>query len=750
MSESLGRIARALVRHRRRATVVLILSLVLLVGLAKFAGPAPPDNFDIPGTDTQRAIDLLNRYEPKLSGQTAAVVFRSSGGLLIAKEKAGEIEAAVKRLEALPGVDSVSNPLDPEAPSISPNKRIALATVLYKSSVKDFNERTIEELKQAGDISNPGVEVAYGGPVIDSAASADPPTGELIGIALAIILLSFLFRSGWAMFVTLSGALIGVAVGQLILHLLDAPLGLPSFAATIAIMLGLGAGIDYSLLIVSRYREQRANGDSLADAAAKAAATSGAAVVAAGMIVMVAIAGLLVIGIPLIGKMGVAAAIGVGAVVLSALTLLPILFAALGPRLKPRYHEVVEPSDKFRRWGEIVTRRPWLSIFAGVLILLVFAIPALHMQLGQPDDSTAPAGSTQRLAYDWTSEGFGAGVNGPFLIAIKTPNAGAKTKASLKKLEEKLAATVDVATVTPAEFSPGNELATITLIPKTSPQDKRTSKLLEQIRQETIPESLAGSGLYAYVGGATAAFEDFSDKVSGKLLLFIFVVIGMSILLLTAAFRSIWIPLASAGFNLLSISAAYGVIVLVFQDGFGASLIGVEAGVPIISFIPVIVFAILFGLSMDYNVFLLSRVHEAYNEGLEPRESVIEGVSRIGKLILFAGLIMSSVFLAFVSQSDVTAKMVGLGLGAAILIDVLLIRLVIAPAVVTLLGDRAWQMPAWLDRILPNISLEGHLVSSEDPVEPAAPAKHKPTLEQLEQASKAKPEPGGKRGEKEG
>jgi putative drug exporter of the RND superfamily len=277
-----------------------------------------------------------------------------------------------------------------------------------------------------------------------------------------------------------------------------------------------------------------------------------------------------------------------------------------------------------------------------------------------------------------------------------------------------VAATPGVANVAPAAVSAGGEMATIFAIPRTAPQDARTSALLERLREDVIPDATAGTPLQVYVGGNTAGFEDFSDKVAGRLPLFIGVVIGLSVLLLVAAFRSLWVPLVSAVLNLLSVGAAYGVVVAVFQEGVGASLLGVDSGVPIVSFIPVMLFAILFGLSMDYNVFLLSRIHEAYNEGDEPRESVVHGMARIGKVILFAGLIMAAVFLAFVTQPDVIAKMMGLGLGLAILIDVLIVRLVVAPAVVTLLGDRAWSLPRWLDRLLPNVSLEGHLVQGLD------------------------------------
>jgi putative drug exporter of the RND superfamily len=505
-----------------------------------------------------------------------------------------------------------------------------------------------------------------------------------------------------------------VMASQILLAALSAPLGLPSFASVIAMMLGLGAGIDYALLIIGRYREQVARGDSPRDASAKSAATSGASVLAAGLIVMVAIAGLLVIGIPFIGKLGLASAIAVGAVVVSALTVLPAMIGAFKKWLKPKKPEHVRPSPAFERWGEIVTAHPWRSIAAGVVILLIFAFPVTQMRLGQPDDGNQPESRTQRVAYDQLSAAFGAGSNGPFLLAVDIPKDDPGNDGNLQALSDAIGDTEGVASVAPPQISEDGEMATIFAIPTTAPQDAATSDLLARMRDDVIPRATADTPLKVYVGGNTAGFEDFSDKVASRLPLFIGVVIGLSVLLLIAAFRSLWIPLASAVFNLLSIAAAYGVVVGVFQEGIGASLIGADSGVPIVSFVPVMLFAILFGLSMDYNVFLLSRMHEAYNEGDAPRASVIHGMARIGKVVLFAGLIMAAVFLAFVTQPDVIGKMMGLGLGLAILIDVLIVRLIIAPAVVTLLGDKAWWLPGWLDKLLPNVSLEGHLVENVD------------------------------------
>jgi RND superfamily putative drug exporter len=712
MSLLLARMARKLTHHWV-LSLFAAFGVIIALGIAAGAGGEAADDFSIPGTESQEAIDLFRAHTPALAGADSTIVFSVDEGKVTDAENKPAIESALEKVRGLDGVAQVADPFA-EGGTVSEDQTLAAVDVRYDLEPDELEKADGEALLAAAETAEPTVEVNARGVLIDLASEQEAPVGELIGVGIAIILLTLLFRSLAAMAATLIGALIGVMVGQLLLAALAKPLGLPSFAAVIAVMLGLGAGIDYALLIIGRYREQIAAGDSVRDASAKALATSGASVVAAGLIVMVAIAGLLVIGIPLIGKLGVGAAIGVGGVVISALTILPVMIGALRKWLRPKKPEHVRPSRGFERWATFVTAHPWRSIIAGVALLLLFAVPVTSLRLGQPDDGNQPESRTQRVAYDKLSEAFGPGSNGPFLLAVDTPKDAPETEGQLTELQNAVADTPGVVTVTPAAPSEDGEMATIVAVPETAPQDERTSDLLERLREDVIPQATEGTPLKVYVGGNTPGFEDFSDKVAAGLPLFIAVVIGLSVLLLMAAFRSLWIPLVSAVFNLLSVGAAYGVVTAVFQEGFGASLLGVDSGVPIVSFIPVMLFAILFGLSMDYNVFLLSRVHEAYNEGDGPRDSVIHGVARIGKVILFAGLIMAAVFLAFVTQPDVIGKMMGLGLGLAILIDVLFVRLLIAPAVVTLLGDRAWALPPWLDRLLPNVSLEGHLVQGLD------------------------------------
>jgi RND superfamily putative drug exporter len=714
MSTLLASIARYLTTHWKRGLIGLVTGVVVIGAVVGSQSGSAAQDFSIPGAESQKAIDVLKEKFPQAAGATSQIVFTTSDGRLTDAPKRTAIEGAIADARKLPHVTGIADPLAGRAGSIARDGRTAFATVQYDKQVIDLEKTDGKKLEDAARTAEPaGVGVELRGEVVERAAQQDAPVGELAGIAIAIILLTLLFRSGAAMFVTLIGALVGVALSQLILAAVSSPLGIPEFATTIAIMLGLGAGIDYALLIFSRFREQLAQGDSPPEAAARANATSGTSVVAAGAIVMVAIAGLLAVGIPLVGKMGIGAAIAIAMVVLSSITVLPIFAGMLAKRLHPKDPAHVARSERFERWGAMLVRRPWRSVAAGTALLILLAIPLTDMRLGQPDDGNKPVGDTQRKAYDQLSDAFGPGFSGPLLLAAESRGGGKLDPAGLQRVVKGIGAADGVARVSPPVPNRAGDAAIIQVIPTTSPQDERTSQLVKDLRADVIPAATQGK-LDVYVGGQTAGFEDFSTKISSRLPLFIGIVIGLSILLLMAVFRSIWVPLASALFNLLSIGAAYGVVVAVFQWNWGASLLGVGDDVPVVSFVPLMMFAILFGLSMDYNVFLLSRIREAYFEGDSPKESVVHGLSRIAKVILVAGLIMASVFLAFITGGDVIVKMFGLGLGAAILVDVLVVRMVVSPALMALLGDRAWWFPKWLDRALPDVSLEGgHEARSE-------------------------------------
>jgi putative drug exporter of the RND superfamily len=717
MAHLLGNLAAWAAEHWKRSLAIVAVVLIALGIAASAGGGSFVDDFSTPGTQSQTAMDVLDERFPAAAGDSANVVFAVDSGTLREPERRAAIEQTVEEIRSQPHVTTAPSPFERAGGRLSENGRIAYVPVQYDDTAPMLGAEPGERLEQVAEVGErAGLEVSRNGAIVDQAEQTTAPVGELIGVAVAMIVLTLVFRSVAAMALTLISSLIALAGGLLLLQFGSAFADFPSFAPTLGVMLGLGAGIDYALLIVGRYREQLASGDSVGHAARVANATAGTSVVAAGAIVVVAIAGLLATGIPFVGRMGIGSAIVIAMVAVGAVTVLPTLMGAFARRLRPKRPEHVEPSRRFGRWGGMITRRPLAATIAGGLVLVLLAVPFASLRLGQPDDGNDRQGSTTRVAYDRLAEGFGPGFNGPLVLAATTPGDGSGQE-TLSRVERAVAADRDVAVVSPAERSPAGDAAVLSVIPKSSPQDERTTELVDRLRDEVLPAATRGSQVDVYVGGATATLQDLADKIASRLPIFIAMVVGLSVLLLMAVFRSVWVPLVSAAFNLLSIAAAYGVVVLVFQDGVGSSLLGVDGEVPIVSFVPLFMFAILFGLSMDYNVFLQSRIREEYMRGARPQESVVRAMSRVGKLILAAGAIMTSVFLGFVTDPDVVVKTIGFGLAVAILIDVLIVRMVVAPAVMTLLGDRAWTLPAWLDRVLPRISLEGELEEHPRPAE---------------------------------
>jgi RND superfamily putative drug exporter len=712
----LDRIARSASQHWKRTLAIAAAVLVVLGALAGTVGGQFADEFSVPGAESQQALDLLEERFPAAANEGATVVFSADEGTVRDSTHPQAIAGAVREISELPEVTSVSNPLSPQARGqVSEDGRVAFATVQYDRPAFEVEREDAERLVSAAQSAEgDGLEVAMRGPVVDVAEEQIAPIGELIGIAVAVIVLTLVFGSVSAMLLTLISALIALAGGMMLLTIGAGLTTVPEVTPTLAVMLGLGAGIDYALLMVGRYREHLAAGESVPDAAGAASRTAGTSVLAAGAIVAVAISGLLAVGIPFVGRMGVASALVVAAVAVGAVTLLPTLMGAFARRLRPRSPDQLAPSARLARWDERITRRPWLALIAGVAALLVLAVPFSDLRLGQPDDGNDTRDAQTRIAYDQLSEGFGPGFNGTLLLAGSLPPGG-DSGPTLERLGNAVERTDGVAAVSPPTVNPQGDAATITVTPTSAPQDERTSELVDTLRDDVIPAATAGSGVEVYVGGNTAIQEDMADKIAERLPVFIAAVVILSILFLMAVFRSVWVPLVSAAFNLLSIAAAYGVVVAIFQWQWGSSLLGLDGDVPIVSFIPLLMFAILFGLSMDYNVFLQSRIREEYMKGASPRESVILGLSRVSRIILAAGAIMTAVFLGFATDPDVIVKIFGIGLGAAIMIDVLIVRMVVAPAVMTLLGDRAWWLPAWLDRLLPHLELEGR----EEPEVPA-------------------------------
>jgi len=706
MSIFLSRLGSAAARHWRRTLVISVLLIAGVGTLGGALGAGFVDDYRTPGVDSTRAQELLEQRFPQVSGADAQIVF---AGDPEAVSGAG-VQAALKAVAGQPHVTGVSEP------QVSPDGRVAYATVQYDRPAEDLGPDARERLEGAVvPAQDAGVEVSMRGMAIDIGDEQAAPVGELIGVAAAVLLLTILFRSVVAMTLTLVAAAFGLAGGMALIGLASAGVDIPTVAPTVAMMLGLGAGIDYALFLTARHRERLAAGEDPQTAAGRANGTSGVAVLTAGAIVVVAISGLLAVGIPFVGRMGLAAGVVVAVTAVAAVTVMPALLGLAGRRVLGRRERRagtgVTPAARrgpglAERWARGVARRPVVSALAGTAILLALSAPVLGLRLGQPDDGTKPASMTQKVAYDRLAEGFGAGFNGPLVLAVALPADTADADRALARLDAGAKAAPGVAAVARPVINEGGDAATLTVIPRTAPQDEATSQLVSHLRDEVVPAATHGTGAVAHVGGATATFEDMAGRVSERLPVFIGVVVGLSLLLLMAAFRSVVVPLVSAAFNLLSIGAAYGVVTLAFQTETGASLLGV-AEQPIVSFIPMFMFAILFGLSMDYNVFLLSRVREEYVRSGDARAAVIHAVDRTAGVIGTAGAIMTAVFLGFVTESDSIVKMMGLGLATAIAVDVTVVRMLLAPAVLTWLGDRAWRLPRWLDRLLPHIDLEG-------------------------------------------
>jgi putative drug exporter of the RND superfamily len=713
MPAFLSRLGTGAARRWRRTLLVAIVVVAGIAALGSSLGAGFVDDYRTPGVDSTQAQELLEQRFPQVSGGDAQLVFAGDREA-ITGTGVKQTLSAVARQPHVSGVSQLQ---------VAPSGKVAFATVQYDRRAEDLGPVARDRLESAvAPAEHAGAEVSMRGQVIDVGDDEMAPVGELIGVAIALLLLTLLFRSVVAMTLTLVAAGFGLIGGLTLVALASAGIDIPTVAPTIGMMLGLGAGIDYALFLVARHRERLAAGDDPATAAGAANATAGGAVLTAGAIVVVAISGLLAVGIPFVGRMGLAAGVVVAATAVAAVTVMPALLGMAGRRVLARRDRSAAPAAAAgagvvaassaprdglaERWARRVAARPVVSALAGIAILLALAAPVLGLRLGQPDDGTKSTSMTQRVAYDRLAEGFGRGFNGPLVIAVALPADKAAADGVLERLQAGASAAPGVTTVAPPVVNPAGDAATLTVIPRTSPQDEATSALVDHLRDDVVPAATRGTGAEAHVGGATATFDDMANRVSERLPLFIGVVVGLSLLLLMAAFRSIVVPLVSAAFNLLSIGAAYGVVTLAFQTDAGTSLLGV-AEQPIVSFIPMFMFAILFGLSMDYNVFLLSRVREEYVRTGDANAAVVHAVDRTAGVIGTAGAIMTAVFLGFVSEADSVVKMLGIGLATAIAVDVTVVRMLLAPAVLTWLGDRAWRLPRWIDRVLPHIDLDG-------------------------------------------
>ncbi len=719
MSPTLYRLGKFAARRPWTVIGTWMLVAVLVFFASSVFGRDLVDSNEVPGLDSQMAMDLLMAAQSDQAGLTAQVVLTPPDGTFFdspeARAALAEVQAGVSQL---PKVIATSDPsaalaAGPEAVvaggAFSPDGRIALIRIQYPV-MEELNPEDLENLKEFGveiaEISPLQVEMS--GDLFFAFEEAEAG-GEMFGLIAAVIILLLAFGSVIAMGLPIGMALFGLSLGITSMSLITYLIDIPSFAPQMASMIGLGVGIDYALFLVTRYREFLSKGMTIVESAGRAVATAGQAVIFAGGTVVIAILGLAVAGIPFMTAAGVATSVLVLIMVVASVTLLPAFLGVAGHSINRfGFHRLMftnsaDLTSGWQRWGAHVSKHAWPYAISVTLFLLALTAPVLDLRLGFPDEGSLPETRTERRAYDLVAEGFGPGSSGPLVIAVDiSEDAGV-----IESLHSAISADPGIAAVAPPELNLDAGVATIIAFPTTSPQDDATYRTIERLRSEVFPDVLAGSAAHAHIGGQTATFSDMAEKVTDRLPLFIAAVLGLSYLLLTLVFRSILVPLKAALLNLLSIGASYGVLVMVFQWGWGADLIGLESTVPVISFIPMFMFAVLFGLSMDYEVFLLSRVREEYLRTGDNDSSVIHGIAGTARVITSAALIMICVFFGFVLGDDPSVKMVGLGLATAILVDATIVRMILVPATMKLMGNANWWIPAWLDRLLPTIDIDG-------------------------------------------
>jgi len=729
VSNLLYRLGRTAATHPVKVIGLWILAAAVVIGSSAAFGTDFEDRPNVPGLDSQTALDLLTEAQSEAAGITAQIVATPADGSSFftspeAQADLADLQAGAAALDNVLGTSDPTAALQagPEVAArsgaVSPDGAVGLIQIQYPE-VDDISADEFEAMNEflAEAREDTSLRVEARGELFQTFAEPETGTGEMIGIFAAVIILLIAFRSVIAMGLPIGIALFGLAIGISSMSLLAYIFDVPSWAPQVASMVGLGVGIDYALFLVTRHREHLAEGMPMVESIGRAVATAGQAVVFAGGTVVIAILGLGFSGISFMTAAGVSTSVVVLIMVIASITLLPALLGLAGDRInkwtigKSTQTTSNEVGSGWTRWGTHVSKHAWPYAIGVTLLLLALSAPVLGLQLGFPDEGSFPEARTERQAYDLLADGFGPGINGPLVIAVDLNTSGPGTSdGSVDMLDPLVAAIMadpGVVGVAPPDVNTDAGVASIIAFPSTAPQDSATLDTVKRLRSDVFPEILDGSSVSAHVGGATALFADLGDRITERLPLFIIGVIGLSFLLLMMVFRSILVPLKAAILNLLSIGAAYGVLVMVFQWGWAKELIGLESTVPIVSFIPMFMFAILFGLSMDYEVFLLSRVREQYVRTGDNDASVIHGISSTARVITSAALIMISVFGGFVLGSDPTIKMFGLGLATAIFVDATIVRIVLVPATMKLMGDANWWLPGWLDRILPTLDLEG-------------------------------------------
>ncbi|WP_112246197.1 MMPL family transporter [Kribbella monticola] len=710
MATILYRLGRFAFR-RRRLVIMFWLALLAIagVGAATLSGPTAT-GFSIPGTESQRAVDLLQERFPQVSadGATARVVLQApTGHKLSDPATKSVVEQVVGKLATGPQVQQVADPF--KAGTIAPDGRTGFAEVTYKVPADALTEQDRSAVETATEPARAaGLSVEYGGDAMQ--AQEQQNLTEVIGLGVAAVVLMITFGSLVAAGLPLLAAIIGVGIGAAGITTASGFVDIGSGTPILAFMIGLAVSIDYALFIMSRYRHEIAIGKEPEEAVGHAAGTAGSAVVFAGLTVVIALAGLSVVGIPFLTQMGLAAAFTVVVAVAIAVTLLPALLGVAGhrvlggkiPFLKTPDPEAADKPTVGRRWAGFVTRRPVAVLLIAVLGLGGIAVPALDLQLGLPDDSSAAPSSTQRKAYDTLSEGFGPGFNGPLMVVVDGADA-ADPKGAAARIENTIKGLPDVTAVTPATFNQAGDTAILRVIPASGPSTAQTKDLVKAIRD--VPSI---GGTQVSVTGATAFNIDISAKLGSALIPYLALVIGLAFLLLMVVFRSVLVPLkATLGF-LLTVASTFGALVAVFQWGWLAGLFGITGQTgPVISMLPVFLVGVVFGLAMDYQVFLVTRMREQHVHGAGPVRAVVEGFSHGSRVVTAAAIIMIAVFSGFILSSETLVREIGFGLAFAVFVDAFVVRMTIVPAVMALLGKSAWWLPRWLDRLLPNVDIEG-------------------------------------------